>query len=250
MKHGRATILGELVFLLLWGAAGQGQRAPYTIHETVRRVVVDVVVTGKDGRDVHGLKRRDFEIFENHRRQTIRSFEELRFRQTKAAKAPKLPPLPADTYTNIPRHPGGGPLYVIVYDLADMGFCHTNDCDLTDQEWARKQLAKFLAKTPPGSQFALFLVAREVRLIQGFTTDRQKLLDVFDVHRRDEHVPWVFLYQDNFPSEPWQALAYLGRWLQGLPGRKNVIWLASGFPVNLAQWKSPASTSETLSPSG
>lgn len=213
-------------------------QSPYTIPITVRRVVLDVVVRDSHGKPVRGLKKMDFSVFENEKAQELRSFEEFDASSTEKFVAPKLPPLPPNTYMNVATTPERGPLYVIVYDMADMGYCN-GDCDVTEQMWARKELAKFIAEKPAGSQFALFVVAEDVHLVQGFTTDRSKLLMAFDVARKRQSLPWVFLYAANYGSAPFQVLAFLGRYLEGLPGRKNVIWLASRFPIDIPQWGIP-----------
>ena len=51
-----------------------GQEAPPTFRGGVEAVVVDVVVTDKDGNLVRGLTVDDFEVFENGRRQPITAF--------------------------------------------------------------------------------------------------------------------------------------------------------------------------------
>jgi len=210
--------------------AQQSNRQPYTFQRTVRRVVLDVIVTDRNHNPVHGLRRRDFTVFENKQRQEIRSFEERQM-DTGSLAPVKAPPLPANTWMDVHTEPERGPLYVIVYDIDDM--------DISSAVQARKALAKFLATKPAGTRFALFIVADDVHLVEGFTSDPQKLLAAFDARRANEHLPWVFLFHGNYPSEPWQVLAFLGRYLEGLPGRKNVIWLASRFPIDLPDWQIP-----------
>ena len=55
-------------------------KQPYTIPVTVRRVVLDVVVTDSHGNPVQGLTKKDFSVLEEKRSQEIRSFEEFDFR--------------------------------------------------------------------------------------------------------------------------------------------------------------------------
>src|ERR1700761_8909402 len=52
---------------------------PYTIPVTVRRVVLDVVVTDSKNNAVHGLTAHDFSVFENNKQQPIKSFEAISF---------------------------------------------------------------------------------------------------------------------------------------------------------------------------
>lgn len=230
----RLAILASLPGFSCLPALAQSQtsnRQPYTFQRTVRRVVLDVVVTDRNHNFVHGLRRRDFTISENGQRQEIRSFEERQMNTDTLTAPVEAPPLPANTWMDVPTEPERGPLYVIVYDMDDM--------DLPDAVQARRELQKFLATKPAGTRFALFIVAEDVHLVEGFTSDPQKLLAAFDVSRQNEHLPWVFLYRGNYASEPWQVLAFLGRYLEGLPGRKNVIWLASQFPIDLPDWQIP-----------
>jgi VWFA-related protein len=206
-------------------AAGAG--AQYTFRRTVRRVVVNVVVTDQHHNIVRGLKKRDFRVYEDNREQELRSFEAFSLDGDRAFVPPQMPALPPDAYMDVPKRPERGPLYVIVLDA-------TNTGALTDQEFARAQLARFLQSKPEGTRFELYYLGMDLRLAQGFTTDKQKLLDSFDVHRKEGHVPWVFLYGGNSGgSDPaWvvEVMSYIAKNLEGLPGRKNLIWLSSDMP--------------------
>jgi hypothetical protein len=50
------------------------ENQPYTIQQTVRRVVLDVVVTDSHHHEVSGLKPRDFEVLEANKPQAVLSF--------------------------------------------------------------------------------------------------------------------------------------------------------------------------------
>lgn len=236
------TRAGICILLACCGVAAQPPRArgqqpdkdhPYTLRRSVRRVVLDIVVTDKEGRFVPGLSRREFTVLENRKRERILSFDEEDFRSGPSSLPRQQPVLPPGTFTNMPAQREAGPLYVIVYDLRDTGYCYTvTHCDLSNQMFARQQLARFLAVAPAGARFALFTVAEDCHLVQGFTSDREQLLRSLDVARKRGAIPWVFLYQAEYPSEPWQVLAFIGHWLEGLPGRKNLIWLANAFPAS------------------
>jgi VWFA-related protein len=220
------------------GAGGSKQQAPYTIPVMVRRVVLDVVVKDSHGDPVKGLTKRDFSVFEQKKQQEIRSFEEVDFNASGNFVAPKLPPMPPDTYVNVAREQEKGPLYVIVYDAVHMeGGNPMSQADQGEQIQARKQLAAFLSSKPQGTRFALFVLATDFRLLQGFTTDSSKLLDAFDVHRKGGHIPANFLYGANFgkddPLMPFEVMTFIGHYLEGLPGRKNLIWMSGQFPAQV-----------------
>ncbi|HEY6448299.1 MAG TPA: VWA domain-containing protein [Acidobacteriaceae bacterium] len=205
---------------------------PYTIPVTVRRVVLDVVVTDSRNNAVHGLTAHHFSVFENNKQQPIKSFEAISFDPPRPIVAPKLN-LPPDTYMDVPTSDERGPLYVIVYDAVHMAHNDLED----DQIRARKQLAQFLASKPAGTRFALFLLAEDFHLVQGFTTDPQELLHAFDAHRKVEGIPLNFLMASNHGAAdvdlPYQVMAFVGHYLEGLPGRKNLIWLSSEFPATV-----------------
>jgi VWFA-related protein len=201
--------------------------AQFTFHRTVRRVVVDVVVTDSHHNLLHGLQRKDFTVYEDNREQELRSFEAFNMKSDDGFVPPPVPKLPPDTYMNVPPAPEVGPLYVIVYDAVHMS--------RDDQVFARAQLEKFVNAKPPGTRFEMYLLGEDLRLVQSFTTDPQKMLEVFDVKRKDGHIPWVFLYGANYGSAdfslPFQVMTYIAHNLQGLAGRKNLIYMSSGFPV-------------------
>jgi VWFA-related protein len=209
------------------------EASSYVLRQNVRRVVLDVVVTDNEGRSVHGLQPDDFTVLENGVKQPVRSFEPHQFNSPTGVTPPKLPPLPTNTYVNLPRVAERGPLYVIVYDAVDMD-PGTGVGERPHQIQARKQLMDFLAGKPAGSQFALFYWGFGLRLVQGFTTDPNELLQAFDTHRKGPHIPYTFLMGPNAGSgscdAPFQVMTFLGHYLQGFPGRKNLIWLTSGLP--------------------
>lgn len=227
---------------------------PYTIPVMVQRVVLDVVVTDKQGNAVHGLKKKDFTVYEQKKQEGIRSFEEVDFDEPENPVV-KMPSLPPDTYMNAATTEERGPLYVIVYDAVHMeGANPMSSTGATDQVVARKQLAEFLASKPPGTRFALFLLAQKLELLQGFTTDRSKLLEAFDVHRKDGHIPDMLMNAENLgkddPTLPFVAMRFLGHYLQGLPGRKNLIWMSSNFPVLVPLFALQEATEDAQGTSG
>jgi len=78
-----------------------------TLHVTSREVIVDVMVTGKDGQPVYGLQQSDFSIEENGHHQAIRSFRE--YTASTPIDEPTPPKLPLGVYTNSQATPASGP---------------------------------------------------------------------------------------------------------------------------------------------
>jgi hypothetical protein len=93
---------------------------PYTLGVTVRRVVLDVVVTDANNNVVHGLSKNDFSVLENNKPQAMQTFEEFNPTSVRPFVAPKTPQLPPNTYLNLQTADERGPLYVIVYDVVHM----------------------------------------------------------------------------------------------------------------------------------
>ena len=193
-------------------------------HQSVRRVIVDVVVSDSNGKPASGLAADDFSISEDGKPQQIRFFEVHDF-DSLSDSLPKLPPsLPANTFVNVPAGPERGPLYVLLLDLVDMG--------VDDQPRAREQLLRFIRSKPLGTRFAIFVFSDGLYLVQGFTEDRNLLAAAVDPKKPRSHVPRIFLYADNYRpyfSTP-RVLMNIARFLSDLPGHKNVIWLSASFP--------------------
>jgi len=203
-------------------------------HQSVRRVVVDVVVSDSNGKPVSGLRADDFSIFEDGRAQRIRFFDVHDF-DSLSDSLPKLPAsLPANTFVNVPSGPERGPLYVLLLDLVNMG--------VDDQPRAREELLKFIRSKPLGSRFAIFVYSDGLHLVQGFTEDRNALAAAVDPKNPRSHIPRIFLYADNF--QPYSSIPHvlinIAKFLAELPGHKNVIWLSASFPSSIMASADPS----------
>jgi VWFA-related protein len=206
----------------------------------VRRVIVDVVVTDSKGNPVRGLTKADFSVAEDGNPQQILSFDANGFNPGMDYLPPNLPPEPPNTFVNLPRTPEKGPLYVLLYDLVNMD--NPDQMELTvnqhyDQMFGRQQLLKFIQNKPEGARFAIFVRSDGLHLIQGFTSDKQQLLAAVDPHHPGPHIPMVFLMGQNWDRgdqySAMEVLRYLAEYLDGLPGRKNLIWFSGAFPLSL-----------------
>jgi VWFA-related protein len=212
--------------------AAQGPEAGDLVFKsTVNRVVLDVVVTDTYGRPVHGLTQKDFSLAEDGQPQQILSFDVHSL--DSLSDFAKLPPLPANTFVNIPPAPERGPLYVLLLDLVNT--------EMTDEPYARAQLLKFINEKPPGTRFAIFVLSDGLHLLQGFTDDQKQLAAVIDPSTPRPHIPRVFLEQKNFGKGDTgmmiSVVTFIGRFLDGLPGRKNLLWFSGDFPLTFAPSK-------------
>jgi VWFA-related protein len=247
----RPMLLSGLAFACLGPQAGAQQAAAPapaaatdlatpTFKTTVRRVVLDVVVTDADQKPVSGLTKEDFAITEDGRPQTPLSFEASGFHEGMDYEPPKLPQEPVNTFVNLPETPEKGPLYILLYDLVNMD--NEDQMGITvnqhsDQIIGRQELVKFIQNKPEGSRFAIFVWSDGLHMLQGFTSDKSQLYAAIDPHSSRPHIPEVFLMGENVgrgdPHATLDVMKQLTHYLDGLPGRKNLIWFSGGFPLTL-----------------
>jgi VWFA-related protein len=135
-----------------------------------------------------------------------------------------------------------------------------------------KQIMDYLKTMEPGTRTAIFLLGSKLRFVQGFTTDASLLSVALNDKKNapekeillrtrsdtaedvsqlstmkttNEHVTAGLgaIMAANHESLQYdysrriemtlEALDYLARYLGGVPGRKNLIWFASSFPVTV-----------------
>ncbi|HUX44230.1 MAG TPA: VWA domain-containing protein [Terracidiphilus sp.] len=205
-------------------AAAEAPTATFRLE--VRRVPLDVVVLDKQGNPVRGLKKSDFTVKEDGKTQRILSFG-YEDGSVPSYVPGKLPALPPNTFINLPREPEQGPLYVLYYDMVNT--------PTTQQMEARKQLLDFVDHAQPGTRFALFVNMAGLHLIEGFTSDHAQLRTAILRKGPGPHVPNVFIYGRNYGYEDAGAalsnLKFIAEYLNGIPGKKDLLWLAGEFPI-------------------
>ena len=139
-----------------------------TLHASSRAVLVDVVVTDKHGKAIHGLKPENFQLLEDGQLQTIASMEEHHAPSaTELASIPAPPPLGPNTFTNAKSgsHTGDGTAVVFLLDGLNS--------PLTAQSYVRDQLMSYFKSMTPGTQVAIFKLDTQLRLLQGLYLGRR-----------------------------------------------------------------------------
>ena len=210
-----------------------------------------------------GLGKQEFEVSENGKAQTIDFFEE-HTKSTRATSAPpEMPAMPGGMHTNVPTAASSDAVNLLLID--------TLNTSLQDQTYVRRQVLDFLARMQPGTRMAIFMLGSKLRCLQGFTSDTSVLLaalhdprngfsgekstflktggdranDAADIGKleamRASPVAIEALRSALADAEmhdfgarasmTFEALIYLGHYLAGIPGRKNLIWFAGSFPV-------------------
>jgi VWFA-related protein len=232
---------------------------PPIFHATSRLVLVDVVVTGKGGQFVRNLKSTDFTVLEDGQPQTIAGFTP--HSSTDVMPAKSHPPLPEHQFTNYGTLPPGHAITIVLLDMLNTV--------IEERPYARQHMIKFLSSLPPGQPVALFTLAGNLRMLQGFTQNSdvlvaaaKALLDKNEsarLHTSEEdlenaetmdarltamnlglptHLAQALkneqIYQiDVRVRTTLDSLRMLAQSVAGYSGRKNLIWLSSDFPVGL-----------------
>jgi VWFA-related protein len=211
--------------LLAGSGAARAQQVEQTSTPTVIRsetklVLVDAVVTDKKGNYVTDLTQKDFDVLEDNKKQSIKTF---------AFEADPKSPL------NDQKH-----YLVLFFDNASSGY--------GDQIQAREAAAKFIdGNTGPNKYIAIANFTGSLRITQNFTNDPERLKAVVggvkmstvstasDTGERG-------LGGGGFPNmnsaaadfgvrSVLLALRSLAKGLEDVPGRKTVIMLTAGFPL-------------------
>ena len=259
----------SLLFLAgLCFSRSQEQRPPLSspvqgpsIRAESRIVVVDVVVTDKQGQSVPGLSKDDFHISEDSDPQIVTSFEE---HKGAAANEMKLLPMPPNVFTNFPTTLGADSVNVLLLDLLNT--------QPQNQAFVRQQVIKYLGEVPAGTRLAVFALGSHLRIVRGFTTDFSGLsaaledkklgvspevsrnlpteanqysdAEILRQMRRSQAAPTAIDAVESFQRDEaferasarievtLQAFQQIARYLSGIPVRKNLIWFSDNFPVS------------------
>jgi len=225
----------------------------------VRDVVLDVVVTKNNGDPVPGLTKQEFAVSEDGQAQSIDFFEEHAPGETGDNTPPEMPPLPSGAVTNVPPAAMGDAVSVLLLDSLNT--------PPQDQANVQREILDFAKKMKPGTRVAVFTLGTRLRFIQGFTSDSSVLLaalkkgglggekngltrsdaaddaaDIAHLRTMQESEAAIAARQDAqseirgvdvsaHVAMTLEALSYLAQYLAGVPGRKNLLWFSSSFPV-------------------
>jgi VWFA-related protein len=222
------------------------------IRATTHAVLVDVVVTDKQGNVITDLKPEEITLKENGKPQKLSSF-----RLERVGGEPT--PLPEGLYSNRPEYfAPPGPVTIVLLDALNT--------TVQNQQNARQALLSYLASQfQPGLRMAVYGLTNKLLRLQGFTTDYQQLYQSIQAYRPSSpatspsaaesiggatlHIPQGrasagnMVAVQNFIGESTPvvlesriattlaAMREIARVTGGMSGRKNLIWISAGFPV-------------------
>jgi VWFA-related protein len=243
-----------------------GQSDIPLLRADTHAVVVDVVVTHGQDEPVEKLSKKDFLLVEDGKPQAIDFFEEHSAPATPTALVP-LPAMPPHVYTNVPAAPKGDSVNVLLLDSLntprqDQSYVHQQIVDFLKTMKPDARIAIFLL----GSKLTLIQgFTDDPALLRaalddkktGFSPtaadvsrtrqDDQDDKDVIAARQRNlgaagrtneglaalgrAQAELKFMQDDQRVSITLDALQKLGRFLAGVPGRKNLIWFSSTYPI-------------------
>ena len=255
----RIAVAGAVGISVIAGLAAQDQQRP-TFRTTTRLVEVSVVVRDRDGHPLQGLTADDFKISEDGKPQKIDLFtvQDDRARSSTTDSAAGAPPTGASRertdFSNVGTRTAGSVTAILVDRV--------NSVDV-DQKAARDQLVKFLEQVRQEDIVALYVLETgSIRVLHDFTTDTSALLKALARYRArangDPEARNVVGPEtgdpatgnpaiDNFLGDSetlvrgrvirnrvevtGAGMETIARHLSGIQGRKNLIWITSGFPI-------------------
>jgi VWFA-related protein len=234
-----------------------------TLKQEVRNVVIDVVATDKHGQPLKSLDKAKFQVMENGVQQEISFFEKHEASADGATPAaPSQPALPPDVFTNVTNGPSGGPLMVLLLDAMNT--------PISNQAYVRQQMIDYLKQIPAGTHMAIFTLGDKLQMVQGFTGDPAVLKAALSHTSYpsspaliaggragnnaegqrlggvqvplESSVTATRSSLNRFANESGSlneelrirytldALNALAIYLDGIPGRKNLIWFSGSIP--------------------
>ncbi|HSA94194.1 MAG TPA: VWA domain-containing protein [Terriglobales bacterium] len=256
-RKARLVVLWGLAWWLTASALAQvpADNTPQpTVRVTTGLVLVDAVVTDRNGRPVRDLKAEDFAVYENGKPVKL-AFATLHTPEEARSAVP--PALPPNVYTNRPEYRSTAePLVILLLDA--------RNTRMQDQAYARLQLLKYLGtQLRPDQPVAVYALGSSLTLLQDFTDDPAQLraavetfrpqasreLSMEDLDRvrapepreqrflrfyrqmNEFYMNQVIAARDVRVAGTLAALRAIGRSMAGIPGRKNLVWVSAGFPL-------------------
>jgi VWFA-related protein len=210
------------------------QTSPAVIRTGARLVQVEVVVRDKDG-PVTGLKKEDFTLLDQSEKQEITVFNPYapRSEASRAAAASALPAGAVSNRTDPSGHPIPG-VTVLLLDQLNTFF--------EKQGYARSELLKYLESAPPSDRIAIYMLGKELRVIQDFTDKSGAVSQAVkkwspdelfvllangeDMGATDNAVDDNPVYAEIRQRITTDAIAKIAEQLSRMPGRKNLVWIS------------------------
>jgi VWFA-related protein len=232
---------------------------PDVIHSSTRLVQLSVITQDSKGEPLTGLQKDDFTVFDEGKPQNIAFFSCV-------APPPATPPatLPSNIFTNRFDLKGEDPgaVTVILFD--------TLNTSPEDQSFVRKEILRFLQTLKPQDHVAVYALTASLLVLHDFTHDVSALVNAvsrfspkelaaFDAStaQAPDFVtltgdPQWQSFQNHLNNVEGQiadrntlnrvgttaaALEIIATHVANISGRKSLVWVSGGFPIQIGMAK-------------
>jgi VWFA-related protein len=244
------------------------EQSGYVLKVTTRLVTLDLMARDSRGNPVRDLKPEDIQIFEEHKaQQKIEHFEYFEKMAGASGQPASAIHKPTTVISNqLPLEQLKIPPTVLLMDSLNT--------QTPNQLQGRAHMIQLLRSLPPDTPVAVFVLGSSLRILQGFTSDPALLRAALDQSvngtailkdQRDDSQSASNYFENqtagmetnqgvasqlgeiqNFEKEEYAgtldlraketlgALAQIGQYLSGIPGRKILIWVSESFPISMA----------------
>src|SRR5450432_1258131 len=227
------------------------------IRSSARLVQMSVVVEDKKGNPVSGLKQEDFTVLDEGQPQRI-AFFSAQALETAPPAARLLPPNVCTNRYDLKGEQPPGAVTVVLFDALNTS--------PEDQSYVRKEVIHFLESVQPQDHVAVYGLTTHLFVLHEFTRDSADLmaaahrfapkeLAAFDA----SHTPDIDLVSSG-ADLAWKglqdavnnanreiadlhnisrvgttlgALEAIANHISGIAGRKNLVWISGGFPIQI-----------------
>ncbi len=228
---------------------------PEVIRSSTRLVQLSVIAQDAKGEPLTGLQKEDFTVLDEGKPQKIAFF-------SCGTPAPSTPPpaLPFNVFTNRSdlRGEDPGAVTVVLFDSLNTSS--------PDQAYVRKQILRFLQTLKPHDHVAIYALTTNLIVLHDFTQDLSVLVDAVSHFTPKELAAFdastsQALDLEGLTSDPqWRsfqnrlnnaegqindlhtlnragttaaALELIADHVATIPGRKSLIWVSGGFPLQI-----------------
>jgi VWFA-related protein len=255
------------------GMPAQEDSSAVHIRTTTRRVAVDVVVTDAKGKPVKGLTRDDFNVFEDGVAEPLRSFDPHTPATEVPYVPPTIPKLPPNTFLNLATAPASGTPTVLLYDVINtpsdvLMYAHEEMVQFIKHRKPGTQIAIFVLSdklhllqgfTDNGDALTSALDSKKGEALRSSQLEKagstatsadsltpttgpppsaQNPQSSSDVGQTVSTLASAEALEQSYLLDQrieitLDGLTEIGRFLAGLPGRKNLVWLSASFPAGI-----------------
>jgi VWFA-related protein len=253
LSYWRTPAVYFLILNLLYSQTPPAAPQQPVVRVTTRLMQINVVVHRKN-EPLADLKKEDFEIYDQGVKQTVATFamESSEVAPAVVQARAKLV-LPPNTFTNRaelrPKTPNA--ITVLLLDGLNTKF--------EDQVYAKRQLIAFLKQLKPDDRVAIYELGNKLRILHDFSSDNESLIRVANGQKTrintevaasepeapntgdDQLDQWMAAGDQkiadfqviNRVQSTLSGLEAIANHLARIPGRKNLVWISSGFPFSI-----------------